>query len=322
MLDPNSTRIGPARSDEGEFTADDQVVRPAHSSNKSSKDFKKVLNKGSREQKDDEENATAGMKKPSGKTFADAVGDEDTGFGVSGTKDDEENASSEGTFSLFGMGRGTKEGKPKQPPSRVDSPAEMFKQMASSSKEKTSEHEPSPIVAERKEEKGVNTHYTQEQPDLAYINPLQTAPVEATNNAKKVAEPVRKDLGALIDQIVKAMYTIKQEGRTETVLTLQHPPLLKDAQIVVTSFDSARGQFNISFQNLTQAAQALLGAEVNRQSLLTALHDKGYNVQILTMTTIQETIIPVDDTALRDQREGRGQGEQQRQGRQRDEEEA
>ena len=56
----------------------------------------------------------------------------------------------------------------------------------------------------------------------------------------------------------------------------------------MSAFDSAKGEFNISFENLTQAAQNLINLQANRDSLLHALEQKGYNVHILVATTLSE----------------------------------
>lgn len=157
------------------------------------------------------------------------------------------------------------------------------------------------------------TRYTPEQPDLTYVNPLITpAQVQETLNTddiKKIERPVPVEmpLQELVNQIVKHMYTVESLGKTETVIILQHPPLFKDAHIVVTAFDSARGEFNISFENLTQAAQRVLDLESNRKALVAALEEKGYGVQILQTTT-------VDAAPFAEQAESAQQGSEDRSG--------
>jgi hypothetical protein len=112
------------------------------------------------------------------------------------------------------------------------------------------------------------------------------------------------------------MYTVDKHGQTDTVITLKYPPLFQDAKIIVTSFDSAKGEFNISFENLTQAAQLLLDKEENRQSLLSALEKRGYNVHILSTTTVETAPIyeerPISHAREKEQDE-RQQGRDQEQ---------
>lgn len=313
MVDPNNTRVGYTPSDDGEFVADDRIVRPAHGSNRPTRDFKKVFAKGGRESKDDEENASAGVKKPPARSFAEELETGELGniaSGSSADKDDQENASA-GVSSVFDLSAKSSKDNVKQAPSRSDSPADLFKNMAAPKKE---ESPAGSAFAQAKEEKFTTSRYTQEQPDIAFINPLATQKLDAptTSISSSVPAVVRKDLANLVDQItamIKTLYTVEKAGQTDTVMVLDHPPLVKGAQVVISSFDSARGQLNISFEGLTAAAQKILGDEVNRQGLITSLHEKGYGVQILTVTTAIEHRLTVDQSAFRE-RDQRGEEQQ------------
>jgi len=173
-----------------------------------------------------------------------------------------------------------------------------------------------------------NTQFsTREEPDLAYVNPLSIPTSEniALNaSAAKTEVPFPKtDLQALVDQLAKELSVMKTDGKTETTIELKNPPILDGARIVVTSFDSAKGDLNIKFENLTQAAQQILDQQQNRADLLSNLERKGYNVHILTTTTYDEPRIVIADAAPsrdreRERREDRGEGGGRRQ---RDEEE-
>ena len=295
-MDPNNIRIGTNPSSEGEYTSEDQVVKPTQNTIKTTKDFKKILSKNSRDQKDEEDEYDSGpvKKKEPTKLFGDTPL---TNLGSQKEKDDEENATA--GMSLFDLSsRGAQnKGETPKPHGRIakaESPADMFKHM--SAKEIKTEE---PVEKPAK----FTTRYTPEQPDLSYINPLANATPNLAPVAPAAPAPkpvMHTDIAALVEQIVKSMYTVETQGRTDTVITLQNPPLFKDAQIVISAFDTARGQFNISFENLTQAAQKLLSQDTNRTSLINALHEKGYGVQILTITTqIENAPLPIDDP-LRD----------------------
>lgn len=324
MVDPNSTRVGYTPSDDGEFVADDRIVRPASGSQRPTRDFKRVLSKGSRESKDDEENASAGIKKPPSKSFAEEL---ETGeFGTVSadpglSKDDEENGSQGGSgpVSLFDLsaksGKETMKGVPQ---ARVDSPADLFRRASSKVEEAPKAAVESATSVQPKEEKFTTSRYTQEQPDIAYINPYQTQNVELSNINihPAVAPAVRKDLANLVDQLtvmIKSLYTVQKGEQTDTVMKIDHP-LLKGGQVVISSFDTARGQLNISFEGLSQAAQRILGDEINKQALITALHEKGYGVQILTVTTAIEHAPPsINQSAFRGQDEEQRNNQQQQQ---------
>ena len=128
----------------------------------------------------------------------------------------------------------------------------------------------------------------------------------------KVAEPPRdaKMIKDLIDQIVKEMYVVKSGEITDTVVTIRHPPIFEGAQVKMTSFETARGEFNIAFENLSQQAKELLDNRVNREALLLALNKEGYNVHIITTSTTIETPAYIAQ-AQRGEQEQQGQGKEQ-----------
>lgn len=203
-------------------------------------------------------------------------------------------------------------------------PARPFDLLASST------HENVPIEKEASPpKKRVSSELNREQPDLAYANPLAAAmPVNdiAMNLEIKTERPIApvKSIQELISQMVKAAQSMEAEGKTDTTITLKYPPLFEGARLVVTSFDSARGELNISFENLTAAAQQIVSTQQNKDSLMLALEQKGYHVHMVTASTIDEqrlfTTNVEDNPREREQNRG-GQGRQGRQPGQ-DEEEA
>lgn len=162
--------------------------------------------------------------------------------------------------------------------------------------------------AHLKDEKGkYATQFAQEQPDLSTINPMagmqaptQTADVKGTQQPKTIAPQIQE----IIDQIIDKIYTLKVDGQTDTVITLKHPPLFANTNVVVSAFESAKGEFNIAFENLTQAAKQVLDMRNNQESLKFALEQKGYAVHIVTTTTLMETTTIAE-------REGLGKGYQE-----------
>lgn len=169
------------------------------------------------------------------------------------------------------------------------------------------------------------TRFSTEQTDLSYVNPLAAVNTQAAASVGVKAEkPVlpASNIQEIINQMVSQVTEIKDSGRTETIVTLKHPPLFAGANIVVTGFDSAKGEFNITFENLTQAAKNILDMQANRDSLLVALQEKGYNVHILTATTLSENRPVVEEGQAgrqAGQQNQQGFGQQGRQGRQKGE---
>jgi len=169
-------------------------------------------------------------------------------------------------------------------------------------------------------EKSITTRFATEQPDLSSVNPIpvNNQPIAAANiNFDKTAPPTSSiNLHELISQLVDKATQLDLNGKTETTITLKQPPLLAGANLVVTGFDSAKGEFNISFDSLTQAAKNVLDLQVNRDSLLNALNQKGYAVHIISTTTTIENHLSVE-ASPRDDRGQRGDENEDQQRRRR-----
>jgi hypothetical protein len=344
MVNPDGSlikRVELNTGDEAEYPQDTRNVSPTQS--KPGKDFKKVLSKSSKEGREDSESKKKGTIKP----FTDETPVYVEEVDVKPSKDDEENASDVASMSLFDLSKKTAQPKVKEPGekvasrapveevvAKVQSPSDLFKSQATPKKKFAVDTLASQVsdkeikTAMPIEKKGEKFTYTQEQPDLSYVNPFAAvvAPqqVAAPVSETKIERPTpitTAEMTLLVEQLVKKMYTVTQKGQTDTVMTLDHLPLFKDARVVVSSFETARGQFNITFENLSQAAQRLLDLEENRRVLLNSLEAKGYNVQIFTTTTQIEQRLNVDETLAQqgkqDDRENQQQGDNPRK-RQRD----
>lgn len=134
--------------------------------------------------------------------------------------------------------------------------------------------------------------FPQEQLDIAGVNPNTGLypPIQTVSNEVQAKEPAApqvrvQELQKIVDQIVNKISMVASSGKTDTLITLQHPPLFAGSNVVISSFDSAKGEFNISFENLTQAAQKIIVMQENQNALKSALEQKGYMVHIITATT-------------------------------------
>jgi hypothetical protein len=152
----------------------------------------------------------------------------------------------------------------------------------------------------------------QEQPDLSGVNLFaqNSAQIEATAKIEPSSPQTRVvELQQVVDKIVKELYTMEVNGKTTSVVTIKDHPILKEAQVVVTGFESAKKEFNISFENLTQVGQRLL--DQNLDSLRLAMEQKGFTVHILTTTTQTENrIFSSESSFARQQDKGQGGGGQ------------
>ncbi|MEI8365759.1 MAG: hypothetical protein WCF65_05005 [Parachlamydiaceae bacterium] len=166
------------------------------------------------------------------------------------------------------------------------------------------------------------TRFATEQTDLSYINPMAAMSAAMSNQAidpavANVAKPIppTTSIQDIINQLVGKVVEMKDNGKTETIITLKNPPLFAGANIVVTAFDSAKGEFNLTFENLSQSAKNMLDMRANQQSLMSALQQKGYAVHIVTTTTLMENR-PVIADASQGGRPGDERGDER--GRQQD----
>lgn len=337
-MNSDSTKIRFEPSDDSDYIPETNEIRPIQGP-KPTKDFKKVLSRTGRQGKNEDEELLKNVSdEEAGAEQTAALGGVKTKKG----KIDEE-SDSDAPVSLFDLSkkaaqkdREERQGsrQPKAPVSSVDAPQQNIATTSKAPiKEFTMDQPDQPqrqtFETEPKKDK-FTTRYTPEQPDISYVNPLagtmaaQTVAHPSPDVKVEKPTPIGPTLQEICAQLVKQMYTIEKKGQTDTVVILQYPPVFKDAKIVVSSFDTAKGQFNIAFENLTQAAQRILDMDENRKSLISSLEKRGYNVQILSTTTITDSLPITDERAQperdrnRDNDEDQG-GQRHRQGRETDE---
>lgn len=138
---------------------------------------------------------------------------------------------------------------------------------------------------------------TQPQPlSGAFVAPL-TPPIqtpELADLSKAEFQPRSRvqEIQKIIDMIVDKVYTLQVSGKTDTVIVLKNIPMFENVNIKVTSFSSARGEFNITFSNMTQHAKQILDAHLIQSPLQLALEQKipGIVIHMVTTTTINENI--------------------------------
>ncbi len=127
--------------------------------------------------------------------------------------------------------------------------------------------------------------FAQVHEDLSSINPghLTVSNVSEAVQSSDTKMMTLPDRQSLIDQIVAKLYTIKSGDVTDTIMKIKNPPVFEGSELVVTSYNSARGEYNIAFTNLTQEAKQLLDSQ--RAALLRDLADSGYVAHIVVTTT-------------------------------------
>ncbi|MFT4554045.1 MAG: hypothetical protein ACI9S8_002690, partial [Chlamydiales bacterium] len=94
-----------------------------------------------------------------------------------------------------------------------------------------------------------------------------------------------EEMKALVDKLVDKLYIMKADGSTETTITLKNVPLFEGATVTVKEFDSATGEFNLTFANLSNEAKELLDRQLNQNMLKSSFQEKGFTLHIVTNTT-------------------------------------
>lgn len=181
-----------------------------------------------------------------------------------------------------------------------------------------------PVIADVQvpEKPKFTTVFTREQPDLTTVNPMagiQTNAIEASGNVTTPLRTQTVELQDLIDQMVEQLTIVSDpnSGKTETTISLKNPPIFEGANLTVTAFKSAKGEFNITFENLTQHAKAMIDLTENQNVLRNSLEQKGYMVHIVIATT---TPVENTQTVKGEQLGSRNEDEGQGRGREKDEE--
>ncbi len=147
------------------------------------------------------------------------------------------------------------------------------------------------------------------------VNPI-TSKLESVKGEMKAeavsksAKAARTQLEQLLKTVVDSITQMKLEGKSETTVVIKHPPLFANAKLTLTSFDTAKGEFNITFSELNAKAKDVLDMQMSRESLARHLEEKGYVTHILVATTEkEETLLTAAEADPREKQEG---GEQQK----------
>lgn len=163
--------------------------------------------------------------------------------------------------------------------------------------------------------------FSREQTDTDYMNlaasnvQIPQASLALNSQQIKVEKVPAADLQNIVDQIeemIKTMTTMTQNDQMDTTVTLQYPPLFEGANVVLTSFANARGEFNIRFENLAPEAKRFLDMQETQQSLKQSLEKKGYAIHIITVTTqIESPQVALQEHPVNKEKEENPQDQQQ-----------
>jgi len=96
-------------------------------------------------------------------------------------------------------------------------------------------------------------------------------------------EAHRAELHALVEQVAETMATLVSKADTTIVVTLKHPPLFDGASLIVKESATAKNEYNITFENLSPQARALIETQANQEQLRQGLIEKGYTMHMITV---------------------------------------
>lgn len=114
--------------------------------------------------------------------------------------------------------------------------------------------------------------------------------------APKMTTASRVETVRLIEKLVESIvYTIK-DGKTETIVTLNQPPIFAGVSFMVTQYASATKEFNLAFMNLNNPdARILIESTANQAKLRTQLAERGYTVHMVTIEPKTNVVIATDE---------------------------
>ena len=120
-------------------------------------------------------------------------------------------------------------------------------------------------------------------------------------------EPVSdSNIKEIVRQLVDRIEVMQQGNETTTTITLREPPIMAGATVRLTTTESTKNEFNISFANLSPDAKALIDRKLNDGSLEAALDRKGIVVTGMTTTTQPDRPVMTEESG-KPSREGQDQ---------------
>lgn len=103
-----------------------------------------------------------------------------------------------------------------------------------------------------------------------------------------IAAPVESQanrIERILNLISEHISLLETKHETNTTITIDNIPKFEGVKLTVSTYKTAKGEVNITFENLTQEAKNILDRTENRAALQVGLDQKGYTVHIITTTT-------------------------------------
>jgi len=103
-----------------------------------------------------------------------------------------------------------------------------------------------PLIDTKKDKTTVKLHE-----DTSYLNSMATPMIVSAVESKSdgissmISPKSLSQIEELARKLVDEITIMKHDGRTETTITLKHPPMFEGSQVTITEFDSAKKELNI-----------------------------------------------------------------------------
>lgn len=144
--------------------------------------------------------------------------------------------------------------------------------------------------------------------NIAYVDLINVKPSGAVAPSLEKAGLTSAQLQNLIDQITIHLKSLENQTQMDTTLELKNLAAFNGATVTVSTYSTAKGEINISFENLTQQGKHILDLAENRTALQQALDQKGYTVHMIVTSTVERQYNDVN--IAQNQKDQRGDGSQ------------
>lgn len=154
---------------------------------------------------------------------------------------------------------------------------------------------PSPMPSKKENKDQNSSGQFKEGAEVNFLAAAGQTPVRTEVGVNTSPAPIERAdmvrIQKIIDQIVDRVYQVEKSGETSTVIVINDKSsLFNGASIKISEFDTSKGQFNITIDNLSPEARGLV--ERNQTLLIESLDKKGYQVhQFVATTQIENTRI-------------------------------
>lgn len=153
------------------------------------------------------------------------------------------------------------------------------------------------VLASKKEKTKLTVRekndFSGENPDISAVNPQVPQHAPISSPVHMVEEPkTPPNVNAIVEQMVKALQVVEREGKTDTVVTLQYPPLFEGATITLSTLEGGgKREFNLSFANLQNDAKIFLDRKIIENSLIETLARNDITIHMLKTSTLPESTL-------------------------------